>query len=101
MSWINNSRGQVVLDVRVTPRAARNTLQGRYGDALKVRLQAPPVEGRANQALIEFFSELLDIPRRQITLLAGAGSRHKRLAIAGLSAPEVCTRLGMDPQIPP
>ena len=95
MPWITSSGDAVVLTVHVVPRAARNAVQGLHGDALKVRLQAPPVEGRANQALIEFFSDSLKIPRRQIALLAGAGSRHKRVAIAGLTAADVCTRLDM------
>jgi uncharacterized protein (TIGR00251 family) len=71
--------------VRVIPRANKTEAGGVRGDALVVRLAAPPVEGAANAALIEFFAALLHVPRRTIRIVAGSHSRRKRLAIDGVS----------------
>ena len=86
MSWITENNTGVILDIHASPRAARNQIQGLHGDALKVRLQAPPVDGKANETLVEYIAEVLDIPRRQIALISGETNRHKRLAVRGISA---------------
>ena len=86
---------QVVLRVRVIPRARRTELAGLRGDAVLVRLAAPPVDGAANEALLAFLSHALGIPRRQIALLRGAASRDKALAITGLAQADVRARLGL------
>lgn len=78
--------------VKVQPRARRNAVVGQLGDALKIALTAPPLEGRANQALVEFLAEILNLPRSSITIAAGQGSRRKVVAIAGLSAEEAGRR---------
>ncbi|MEI6563611.1 MAG: DUF167 domain-containing protein [bacterium] len=89
MTWITECKSDVIIRVHATPRASKSQIQGQHGDALKIRLQAPPVDGKANDALIEFLSETLGIPQRQITLLSGQTSRQKRVAIQGVTARQV------------
>jgi uncharacterized protein (TIGR00251 family) len=72
-----------------------NDLTGEMGDALKLALTAPPVEGRANEACVEFFANLLDVPRSSVTIASGASSRNKVIRVAGLSAEEVRRRIGL------
>jgi uncharacterized protein (TIGR00251 family) len=79
--------------VKVHPRAKKNAVMGELGDALKLALTAPPVDGRANEACIEFFANLLDVPRSSITIASGEASRNKVVRVAGLSADEVRRRL--------
>ena len=79
--------------VKVHPRARRNSLTGAVGEALKVALTAPPAEGRANDACVEFLAELLNVPRASVTIVAGFSSRNKAVRVAGLSAAEVERRL--------
>ena len=83
----------VELDVRVIPRARTTDIGGERDGALVVRLAAPPVESAANDALIEFFSATLHIPRHAITIVSGARERRKRIAIAGVTADAVRTLL--------
>jgi uncharacterized protein (TIGR00251 family) len=82
-------RGTVVFAVRVQPRASRNEVAGVMDGALKIRLEAPAVEDRANQALCEFLAELLKRPKSAVRILSGARSRTKRVEISGVSAPEI------------
>ena len=77
------------LDVRVIPRAARSQIAGRRGDALLIRLNAPPVDGAANAALIELIAQALGIPKRNIEIVAGHRSHTKRVRIAGVTSAEV------------
>ncbi len=79
--------------VKVHPRAKRNAIAGEMGDALKLALTAPPVEGRANEACVEFVAELLNVPRGSVTIVAGQSSRNKVVRIAGLGAAAVEQRL--------
>ena len=79
--------------VRVHPRAKRSSITGELGDALKVALTAPPIDGRANEACIEFFAKLLKVPRSSVTIASGETSRRKIIRVAGLSADEVQARL--------
>jgi uncharacterized protein (TIGR00251 family) len=71
--------------VKVQPRARKNAVTGVVGDALKLALTAPPLEGRANQGVIDFFAELFKIPRASVTITSGATNRNKVVRIAGLS----------------
>jgi uncharacterized protein (TIGR00251 family) len=75
--------------VRVHPRASRTAITGTVGDALKLTLSAPPVDGRANVALGEFFAEVFSVPRSAVQVLAGERSRNKVIRIAGRSASEL------------
>jgi len=77
------------LDIRVIPRAKRTEVAGERDGALVVRLAAPPVEGAANSALIDFLASVLDLPRRSIRIVSGEHSRRKRVAIAGMTTEEV------------
>jgi uncharacterized protein len=79
--------------VKVHPRARKDAVTGELGDALKVSLTAPPAEGRANEALIEFLAELLQLPRSSVTIAAGHSSRNKVVRVRGLSAAQVEERL--------
>jgi uncharacterized protein (TIGR00251 family) len=80
--------------VKVHPRAKKNAITGELGDALKLSLTAPPVEGRANEACIEFLANLLKVPRSSVTIASGQNSRRKVIRVAGLSAGEITRRLG-------
>lgn len=83
----------VTFAVKVHPRARKNAITGTVGDALKLALTAPPVEGRANQAVIEFFAEVFQIPRASVTIASGETSRNKVVKVAGLSRAAVEQRL--------
>lgn len=82
-----------ILPVYATPRAGRTEIAGERDGALWLRLAAPPVEGAANDELLDFLARQLDVPRRALAIVAGAGSRHKRVRIAGLTPPAVRQRL--------
>jgi uncharacterized protein len=84
--------------VKVHPRAKKNAITGEIGDALKLALTAPPVEGRANQACIEFFADLLKVSRSSVTIASGESSRRKVIRVAGVSAEEVRKRLKEPPR---
>jgi uncharacterized protein len=75
----------VELTVRVIPRARKTEISGERDGALVVRVAAPPVEGAANEALVEFFSSALRLPRRAIRIVSGERGRQKRIAIAGVT----------------
>jgi uncharacterized protein len=77
----------VTFAVKVHPRARKNAITGTVGDALKLALTAPPVEGKANQAVIEFFADLFAIPRSSVTIASGETSRNKIVRVAGVSKP--------------
>jgi len=78
----------MILRVRVQPRAKRNALAGRMEQEWKLFLTAPPLDGRANQACIEFFARGLGIPQSRVRLVAGEKSRHKVLELDGVSEAE-------------
>ena len=79
----------VVFGVRVTPRASRDAIEGEYQGALKVRLTAPPVEDRANDALRRFLAARLNAPVSAVRIVGGEKSRNKRIAIAGITRAQV------------
>src|SRR5689334_23879416 len=85
----------LILTVRVTPRAARNAIAAE-ASRLLVRLTAPPVDGAANDALLALLAERLHLPRRALTIVRGAASREKLVAVRGLSAAECWARLRAD-----
>lgn len=87
--------GGVVLTVHVIPRASKSALAGTRDGALLVRLQAPPVEGAANEALIALLAATLDIPRRRIVITSGATSRRKRVRIEDVDWSDAAARLGL------
>lgn len=93
MVAIQSSPTGVTFAVKLHPRAKKNGVTGEVGDALKLSLTAPPVDGKANAACIEFFAKLLKVPRSSVTIAAGETSRNKVIRVAGLSAQEVQDRL--------
>jgi uncharacterized protein (TIGR00251 family) len=90
---IRDTATGVTFAVKVQPRARKNSITGEIGDALKVTLTASPVDGRANEACIEFFANLLDVARSSITIASGVTSRNKVIRVAGLSAEQLRKRL--------
>ncbi len=71
----------LILDVHVQPRAAKNEVVGFHGSRLKIRISSPPVDGKANRHLISFLAEVFGVARRDVILLAGENSRDKRFKI--------------------
>jgi uncharacterized protein (TIGR00251 family) len=90
---IQESDGAVTFAVKVHARAKRNALAGEIGDALKVALTAPPVEGKANEACIKFLAEVLKVSRSSVTIAAGHTSRNKVVRVQGLTAAQARERL--------
>jgi len=83
----------VIFRIRVVPRASRSEPAGIQDDALKLRITAPPVEGKANEACITLLAELLGVKRTQVAIIAGHGSRTKTVAVDGVKAKEIAARI--------
>jgi hypothetical protein len=94
---VTDTRDGARFQVRVAPRASRTAVAGVLGEgpsaALKIALSAPPVEGRANAALIEFLSSLLGVPRSAIEISGGGHSRNKTILIRGQSAEQIAAAI--------
>jgi len=90
---IRESGGSVTFAVKVHPRAKKDAITGSTGDALKLSLTTPPIEGRANQACIEFFAKLFKVSRASVTIAAGETSRNKLIRVTGINAEQVIQRL--------
>ena len=84
-----------MLRVHVQPGAGRTAIMGRHGDALKVKVAAPPEGGRANDAVVRLMAETLGVPPSSVTLASGASSRDKRLRIAGVSGADLERLVGL------
>jgi len=95
MVVIQTSASGVTFAVKVHPRAKKNAITGEVGDALKVALTAPPVDGKANAACIEFLAKLLNVPRSSVTIASGQSSRNKVIRVSGVTAQQVRDRLGI------
>jgi len=81
------------ITVKVHPRAKRSALNGRFGEAWKLDLRAPPADGKANEECVRFFADWLRVPRGNVRILAGAGSRLKAIEIIGVTQDELEGRL--------
>ena len=92
----NIAAGTVSFPVRVQPRASKDEIAGVINGALKIRLQAPAVENRANEALVEFLAHLLKTPKSAVRILAGDRSRAKRIEIRGVTKQQVLGLLVQD-----
>src|SRR6266849_1892300 len=90
---LKESASGITFSVRVHPRARKDAITGIVGDALKLALTAPPVDGKANHAVVEFFSDLFEIARSSITLASGETRRNKVIRVSGISAEQVRQRL--------
>ena len=93
--FVSPADGGARVRVHVVPRASRTEVCGLQGDALKVRLRAPPVDGRANAALCEFVAEAAGLPRRAVSVVSGETSRAKVLFVPGLSPSALAAALGV------
>ena len=92
---LHETSAGITFAVKIQPRARRNAIVGELGDALKIALTAPPVDGRANDACVEFLADLLDLPRSSITIVSGQSSRNKVIRVAG------CTLQGLRAKLNP
>lgn len=81
--WYRSSGDCITLTLHVQPGAKQTTVAGLHGDALKIRLSAPPIEGRANEALLRFIADFFKVPLRNVELKQGGQSRHKRVEVRG------------------
>jgi uncharacterized protein (TIGR00251 family) len=81
------------LKLRIVPNAKRNEVVGEYGSAVKIKVAAPAVDGKANGALIEYLATLLDVPMRAVEIASGAKGRDKLISVSELSADEIKARL--------
>jgi uncharacterized protein len=89
MLEIQERDGAAIFSVRVQPRASKNQIAGEMCGALKLRLQAPAVENRANEALIEFLAQVLKTPRSAVRILSGDRSRTKRIEVRGVTQQQI------------
>ena len=92
---IHDSGTNITLAIRVHPCANKNAITGEVGDALKVSLTSPPLEGRANEACVKFFAKLLKVPRSSVTIASGRSSRNKVIRVTGITSQHVRERLGV------
>lgn len=84
-----------VMDFHVQPRSRRTEIVGWHGDAIKIRLAAPPVDGAANEELVSFLADELDVTRASVEIVGGRTARRKRVAVAGVTRQEALDRLNL------
>nr|BFD58295.1 DUF167 family protein YggU [Bdellovibrio sp. CKG001]BFD61725.1 DUF167 family protein YggU [Bdellovibrio sp. HM001]BFD65537.1 DUF167 family protein YggU [Bdellovibrio sp. HAGR004] len=94
---IETTKGGVRLHLFIQPKASKNEVVGPHNGELKIKITAPPVDGRANECLIEFMSDLFDIPKRDVLLVKGETGRHKVVELSGLSEQTVRGILNIPP----
>lgn len=93
---IESTPDGVILSIRVIPRAGRSGPAGIRDNALLIRLNAPPLEGAANTELIEVLADLLDVPKRNVTIVSGERSRAKRVRVIGTTRERARAALAID-----
>lgn len=91
---ITERPGAVRFSVRVQPRASRSGIDGLHGDALKLRVHAPPVDGAANEAVVDLLAAALRVPRGAVRVVAGAASRTKVVEVTGVTVAAVAALAG-------
>lgn len=84
--WLRGEGDSVVLMLHIQPGAKTTGFAGRHGDAMKIRLAAPPVDGKANAALMKFLADYCAVPKSAVTLVSGQSARAKRVRVEGVSA---------------
>jgi uncharacterized protein (TIGR00251 family) len=94
MSWLIEDSEGITINVRVVPRASKNEFTGLHGDSLRIRLQAPPVDGKANAALVKVLASRLGIPKRNVVIVSGESGRQKRIRVNGSSRQDVVALSG-------
>ncbi|MEC4890837.1 MAG: DUF167 family protein [Nitrospira sp.] len=92
---VQDTKDGAILTIQVQPKASKSECVGLHGDAIKIRVAAPPVDGRANEALLAFLAQRLDVPLSTLAIQSGAGGRHKRVRCATLAAADILARLGL------
>jgi len=88
----------VRLRLRIQPRASRTEVAGLHGDAIRIRLSAPPVDGAANEALVRFLAERLGVPVRAVEIVAGHGGRQKTVHVQGVGRAAAAAVMGLPPE---
>lgn len=96
MSWIKATKDGAVLTLHIQPGAKKTEIVGLHGEALKIRLAAPPVDGKANDCLLAFLAERLGVARSRLELLSGASSRAKRVKVGAGDTAVIAARLGIE-----
>jgi uncharacterized protein (TIGR00251 family) len=86
---------QTFLSVHIQPRAKRTEVVGWHGNAIKIRISSPPVDGAANDELVRFVAELAGVPRASVQIVSGTASRRKRLVVRGVAASFLLSALGL------
>ncbi|MCX7176710.1 MAG: DUF167 family protein [Proteobacteria bacterium] len=94
-AWLRGGGAALVLTLHIQPGAKKTEIVGLHGEALKIRLAAPPVDGKANECLIAFLAQTLGIAKSGIELVSGASSRAKRVHIEGVDAETVRRKLSV------
>ncbi len=85
MPYFSAGKDGILIRVHVAPRASKTEVAGLQGDSLKIRLQAPPVDGKANAALCGFIADALGVPKRSVSVVSGATSREKTVLVSGFT----------------
>ena len=92
-SFIRQSKDGCTISLKVVPRSSKNQIVGVENGALKIKLTAPPVEGSANEAVVEFLADFLKKPKRFVTLISGQQSRNKVVLVSGVKVKEILDTL--------
>lgn len=92
--WLRIAGADLILSLHIQPGAKKTEIAGSHGEALKIRLNAPPVDGKANDCLIAFLADRLELPKARVILESGQTSRSKRVRILGIEAAAAAARLG-------
>jgi uncharacterized protein (TIGR00251 family) len=95
MTWLTADAGGVTLRLHIQPGARKTEVVGLHGEALKIRLAAPPVDGKANACLLAFLADRLDVAKSAVSLASGDSSRAKRVRVAGIDAAKARELLGL------
>jgi len=93
--WCRENRGRLIFRVQLQPRASANRVLGLHGDAVKISLTAPPVEGAANKMCREFLARMLDLPKSQVELVGGLKSRLKTFSVPEMDPDRLRQKLGV------
>lgn len=101
MTWYDETPQGVVLRIKVQPKAAKNQISGLHGEPprLKIRIAAPPVDGKANRALLEFLSDTLGVSSSKLEFIRGANSTHKDILCIGVSLDKINGLISEEPQL--
>jgi uncharacterized protein (TIGR00251 family) len=92
-AFLRQQENAFLLAVKLQPRASKNEIEGQLGAELRIKVTAPPVDAAANEALLRLLADVLDCPRNRIQLIRGQTSRHKTVALHGMTSAEIVGRL--------